>query len=91
MLAIIAERLGNCLRWMSGTVDLKLGSKPKGSGGLGGFFGGWMLLGSDRRHQFFVDASSRQMRHFFIKARNKAFFSEGIFSFVTWLALRVQV
>ncbi len=65
MLTIIAERLGNGLRWMSGTVDLKLGSKPKGSGGSGGFFGGRTPLGSDPRHQFFVDASSQKQGSLF--------------------------
>jgi hypothetical protein len=32
MLAVVAEMLHNGLRWMSGTDDLKLGSKPKGMG-----------------------------------------------------------
>ena len=91
MPADVSDKLGNDRRWMSGTVDLRLGSKPKGSGGLGGFFGGRTPLGSDPGRQFFIGASSRQMRHFFIKARNEAFLSEGNLSFVTWLALRAQL
>ena len=83
MLADVFDMLGDDRRWMSGTEDLRFGSKPKGSGGSGGFFGGRTPLGSDPRRQFFIDASSRQMRHFFIKARNNALLSLGILSFVT--------
>ena len=85
----VSDRLDNGLRWMSGMVDLKLGSKPKGSGGSGGFFGGRTPLGSDPRSQlFFVVVASR---HFFIKDRKLALFSEGILSFVMWLAHRAQL
>ena len=57
MLAVVSDRLDNGLRWKLGTVDLKLGSKLKGSGGSGGFFGGWTPLGSDSRSQLFFVAS----------------------------------
>jgi hypothetical protein len=87
MLADVSDRLDNGRRWMSGTVDLKLGSKPKGSGGSGGFFGGRTPLGSNPRSQLFFVAS----RHFVIKDRKLAFFSEGILSFVMWLAHRAQL
>jgi glycerate kinase len=90
MLAVVAERLDNGLRWMSRTVDLKLGSKPKGSGGSGGFGGGRTPLGSDPRSQLFIVASV-VARHFFIKERKLVFLSEGILSFVTWLAFRAQL
>ena len=84
MLADVFDMLGDDRRWMSGTEDLRFGSKPKGSGGSGGFFGGRTPLGSDPRSQFFfVDASSRQMWHFFMKARKLALLSECILSFVT--------
>ena len=84
MLADVFDMLGDDRRWMSGTEDLRFGSKPKGSGGSGGLFGGRTPLGSDPRSQFFfVDASSRQVRHFFMKARKLALLSEGILSFVT--------
>jgi hypothetical protein len=82
----VSDRLDNGLRWMSGMVDLKLGSKPKGGGGSGGFFGGRTTLGSDPRSQLFFVVSVVASRHFFIKDRKLAFFSEGILSFVTWLA-----
>jgi hypothetical protein len=82
MLADVSDRLG-----MSGTVDLKPGSKPKGSGDSGGFIGGRTPLGSDSRSQLFFVA----LQHFVIKDRKLAFFSEGILSFVTWLALRAQL
>jgi hypothetical protein len=87
----VPDRLGNDRRWILGTLDLRLGSKPKGSGVSGGFFGGRTPLGSDPRRQFFVECSSKQMRHFFIKARKLAFLSEGNLSFVTWLVLRAQL
>jgi hypothetical protein len=51
MLAVVSDRLDNGLRWMSGTVDLKLGLKAKGSGGSGGFFGGRTPQGSGPRSQ----------------------------------------
>ncbi len=57
MLAVVSDRLDNSLRCMSGTVDLKLGSKLKGSGGSGGFFGGRTPLGSNLRSQLFFVAS----------------------------------
>ena len=57
MLAVVSDRLDNGLRWMSRTVDLKLGSKLKGSGGSGGFFGGRTPLGSNLRSQLFFVAS----------------------------------
>ena len=69
-----------------GMVDLKLGLKPKGSGGSGGFFGGQTPLGSDPRSQLFFAALVVASRHFFIKNRKLAFFSKGILSFVSWLA-----
>jgi hypothetical protein len=91
MLENVSDWLDSGRRWMSGMVDLRLGSKPKGSGGSGGFLGGRTPLGSNPRRQFFFDASSRQMRHFFIKLKKFVFLSKGILSFVTWLAFRAQL
>ncbi len=91
MLAVVSNRLDNSLRWMPGMVDLKLGSKPKGSGGSGGFFGDRTPLGSDPRSQLFFVASVVTSWHFSIKDRKLAFFFEGILSFVTWLAFLAQL
>ena len=86
LLTAVSDRLDSGLRWMPGMVDLKLGSKPKGSSGSGGFFGGRTPLGSDPRSQLCFVTLATTLRHFFIKVRKFIFISEGILSFVTWLA-----
>jgi hypothetical protein len=66
----------------------ELALNPKGSGMLGGLFGGRTLLGPNPSCQLLVFAASQ---HFFIKVRKPAFLLVGILSLVMWLVTLAQL
>ncbi len=65
-------------------------SKTNGSSGLlfGGFFGVQAPLSPNPSSQLFFIAP---LQYFSMKVRKFTFFSAGILSFVTWLAMRAQL